>query len=132
MKPANEKTPQKLARLKVLEVLGKRCLAGIDDDDTHIFLVIPYRGAWQLIRCDTKPEQMALRAFVPSEDGELVHALIESDAAATQKPQEAKEESQATLTRCLTVECEYCKDDPPPLCRFSQRVRVHLMPCGNC
>ncbi len=77
MKPANEKTPKKLARLKVLEVLGKRCLAGIDNDDAHIYLVIPYRGAWQLIRCDTNPEQMALRAFVPSEDGELVHALIE-------------------------------------------------------
>ena len=78
MKPTNEKTPKKLARLKVLEVLGKRCLAGIDEDDPHIYLVIPYRGAWQLIRCDTKPEQLALRAFVPSEDGELVHALVEA------------------------------------------------------
>lgn len=78
MKPANDKPPKKLARLKVLEVLGKRCLAGIDEDDTHIFLVIPYRGAWQLIRCDTKPEQLALRAFVPSGDSELVHALIEA------------------------------------------------------
>jgi len=77
MKTANEKTPRKLARLKVLEVLGKRCLAGIDDD-AHIYLVIPYRNAWQLIRCDTNPEQMALRAFVPSEDGELVHALVEA------------------------------------------------------
>jgi len=78
VKTANEKTPKKLARLKVLDVLGKRCLAGIDDDDAHIYLVIPYRGSWQLIRCDTKPEQLALRAFVPSEDGELVHALIEA------------------------------------------------------
>ncbi len=78
MKPANEKPPKKLARLKVLEVLGKRCLAGIGGGDTHSLQVMPYRGAWQLIRCDTKPEQLALRAFVPSEDGELVHALIEA------------------------------------------------------
>ncbi len=78
MKLANEKQPKKLALINVLEVVGTRCLAGIDEDVAHIYLMLPYRGAWQLIRCDTKPEQLALRAFVPSEDGELVHALIEA------------------------------------------------------
>jgi len=78
MKPPTEKPPKRLARLKVFEVMGRRCLAGIDGDDANIFLVIPYRGGWQLIRCDTKPEQLALRAFVPSDEGELVHALTEA------------------------------------------------------
>lgn len=76
-KPVPEPLPEKLARLKVIEAMGKRCLAGIDPSDDHVYMVVPSRGGWQLIRSNTKPSQLALRAFTPSDEGELVHALID-------------------------------------------------------